>query len=247
MQNATLVFDLDGTLVDSLPDLVAATNHALADLSLPVLPVATLRKAVGFGARRMILDGLAQTGVTLPEPEIDRLLARFLAYYEPNITRETRPYEGAIAALEDFRAAGARLAVCTNKRLALAERLLEALAIRGLFDAVAGGDSFPVCKPHPEHIRGVIRMAGGDLGAAVMVGDTGIDIAAARAADVPVVACTFGYATEPVATLKPDAIISHYSELDAAVRALLAGAAARVSPSGASAMETPRQEVPPGR
>ncbi len=106
----------------------------------------------------------------------------------------------------------------------LAERLLEALAIDGLFDAVAGGDSFPVCKPHPDHIRGVIRMAGGDTAAAVMVGDTGIDIAAARAAAIPVVACTFGYATEPIAALKPDAIISHYSELDAAVRALLAGA-----------------------
>ncbi|WP_334146620.1 HAD hydrolase-like protein [Hyphomicrobium sp.] len=224
MQNATLVFDLDGTLVDSLPDLVAATNHALADLSLPALPAATLRKAVGFGARRMILDGLARTGVTLPDPEIDRLLARFLAYYEPNIARETRPFDGAVAALEGFRAAGARLAVCTNKRLALAERLLEALAIDGLFDAVAGGDSFPVCKPHPDHIRGVIRMAGGDTAAAVMVGDTGIDIAAARAAAIPVVACTFGYATEPIAALKPDAIISHYSELDAAVRALLAGA-----------------------
>jgi len=234
MQNATLVFDLDGTLVDSLPDLVAATNHALSDLSLPTLPAATLRKAVGFGARRMILDGLAQTGVTLPDPEIDRLLARFLAYYEPNIARETRPFDGAVAALEGFRAAGARLAVCTNKRLALAERLLEALAIDGLFDAVAGGDSFPVCKPHADHIRGVIRMAGGNTAAAVMVGDTGIDIAAARAAAIPVVACTFGYATEPIASLKPDAIISHYSELDAAVRTLLAGASAAAPQPSAS-------------
>jgi phosphoglycolate phosphatase len=226
MQNATLVFDLDGTLVDSLPDLVAATNHALSELSLPPLSTATLRQAVGFGARRMILDGLAQTGVTLPDPEIDRLLARFLAYYEPNIARETRPYDGAVAVLEGFRSAGARLAVCTNKRHALAERLLAALAIDGLFDAVVGGDSFPVCKPHPDHVRGAIRRAGGNPGAAVMVGDTGIDIAAARAAAIPVVACTFGYATEPVASLKPDAVISHYSELDAAVRTLLAGAAA---------------------
>lgn len=222
MHNATLVFDLDGTLVDSLPDLVAATNHALSDLALPPLGAETLRKAVGFGARRMIVDALGQSGQTLPEPELDRLLARFLAYYEPNIARESRPYEGAVETLEAFRAAGARLAVCTNKRLALAEHLLAALGIDRLFDAIAGRDSFPVYKPHPDHVRGAVRMAGGDLSCAVMIGDTGIDIAAARAAAIPVVGCTFGYAEEPMSVLAPDAVISHYRELDAAVRALLA-------------------------
>jgi phosphoglycolate phosphatase len=226
MQNATLVFDLDGTLVDSLPDLVAATNHALSDLSLPPLPAETLRKAVGFGARRMILDALAQTGMTLPEPEVDRLLTRFLAYYEPNIARETRPFDGAVAALESFRAAGARLAVCTNKRLALAEHLLKELALDSLFAAIAGRDSFEVYKPHPDHIRGTVRMAGGDLNTAIMIGDTGIDIAAARAAGIPVIGCTFGYSDQPIETLQPDAVISHYSELEAAVRTLLAQSAA---------------------
>lgn len=222
MQNWTLVFDLDGTLVDSLPDLAAATNHALSDLSLPLVPAETLRKTVGFGARRMIVEGLAQTGVILPEPDVDRLLARFLDYYEPNIARETRPFDGAIAALEGFRAEGARLAICTNKRLALTQHLLRELAIEHLFDAVAGRDTFPVYKPHPDHVRGAVRMAGGDLKTAVMIGDTGIDIAAARAADIPVVGCTFGYSDEPIETLKPDAVISHYSELDAAIRNLLA-------------------------
>lgn len=226
MQNATLVFDLDGTLVDSLPDLVAATNHALSDLSLPPLPAETLRKTVGFGARRMIVEGLNQTGRALPDPEIDRLLTRFLAYYEPNIARQTRPFEGAVAALESFRARGARLAICTNKRLALAEHLLKELGIDGLFAAITGRDSFEVYKPHPDHLRGAIRMAGGDVTAAVMVGDTGIDISAARAASVPVVGCTFGYSDEPIETLSPDAVISHYSELDAAIRLLLAKSAA---------------------
>lgn len=229
MQNATLVFDLDGTLVDSLPDLAAATNHALSDLSLPVVPAETLRKTVGFGARRMIVEGLAQTGVRLPEPEVDRLLARFLDYYEPNIARETRPYEGAVAALEGFREAGARLAICTNKRLGLTQHLLQELGIDGLFAAVAGRDSFPVYKPHPDHVRGAIRMAGGDVGNAVMIGDTAIDISAARAAGIPVVGCTFGYSDEPIETLEPDAVISHYSELDAAIRPLLARSAALAS------------------
>lgn len=234
MQNATLVFDLDGTLVDSLPDLAAATNHALSDLSLPAIPAETLRTTVGFGARRMIVEGLNQTGLVLPDPEVDRLLARFLAYYEPNIARETRPYEGAVAALENFRTAGARLAICTNKRLALAEHLLRELAIDGLFAAVAGRDSFPVNKPHPDHVCGAIRLAGGDIASAVMIGDTGIDIAAARAANIPVIGCSFGYSVEPIADLKPDAVISHYSELDAAVRALLAGAPASAPQSSIS-------------
>jgi phosphoglycolate phosphatase len=224
MQNATLVFDLDGTLVDSAPDLVAATNHALADLGLPIVPAETLRRAIGFGARRMIVDGLQHTGVTLSETDIDRLLVRFLDYYEPNLARESRPFDGAVGVLEGLRSQGARLAVCTNKRLNLAERLLQELRIDGLFVAVAGRDSFPVYKPHPDHLIGTVRMAGGDLKTSVMIGDTGIDIAAARAAGVPVIGCTFGYSEAPMETLAPDAVISHYSELEAAAAALLAGA-----------------------
>lgn len=229
MHNATLVFDLDGTLVDTAPDLVAATNHALADLALPPIPAETLRHAIGFGARRMIMVGLKETGVTLDEPEIDRLLARFLAYYERNIARESRPFEGAIAVLEQFRSEGARLAVCTNKRLALAEQLLTELRVRDLFVAVAGRDSFPVHKPHPDHLTRTIAMAGGDKSASVMVGDTGIDIETARAAGVPSVACTFGYSDVPVATYGPDTIIDAYAELDAVVRELLPRASASIT------------------
>ena len=233
MQNATLVFDLDGTLVDTAPDLVAATNHALADLDLPPIPAETLRHAIGFGARRMIVEGLKQTGLTLPDAELDRLLALFLDYYEPNIARESRPFEGAVEVLERLKGEGARLAICTNKRLALAERLLPELRIDGLFAAIAGRDSFPVYKPHPDHLTGAVRMAGGDVRNAVMVGDTSIDIAAARAAVVPVIGCTFGYSDAPMDTLAPDAIITGYGELEPAVRALLAnfsaGAAARAA------------------
>ncbi len=222
MQNATLVFDLDGTLVDTAPDLVAATNHALAALGLPLVPAETLRQAIGFGARRMIVDGLKHTGVTLSETDIDRLLVRFLDYYEPNLARESRPFDGAIPVLERLRANGARLAVCTNKRLNLAERLLKELEIDGLFAAIAGRDSFPVHKPHPDHLTGTVRMAGGELASSLMIGDTGIDIAAARAAGIPVIGCTFGYSEAPIDTLAPDAVISHFSELEAAASALLA-------------------------
>lgn len=225
MLNATLVFDLDGTLVDTAPDLVAAANHALADLALPRVPAETLRNAIGFGARRMIEVGLKETGVTLDSAEIDRLLTRFLAYYEPNIARESRPFEGAVAALEQFRSEGARLAVCTNKRAALAEQLLAELGLRALFAAVAGRDTLPVHKPDPGHLLGTIQMAGGDRTAAVMVGDSGVDIATARAAAIPSIACTFGYSDVPVATYEPDAVIESYAELESAIQRFLPGRA----------------------
>jgi phosphoglycolate phosphatase len=224
MQNATLVFDLDGTLVDTAPDLVAAANHALADLALPPVAAETLRHAIGFGARRMIVEGLKATGLTLPDPDVDRLLERFLAYYEPNIARESRPFEDAVVTLERLRTQGARLAVCTNKRLALAEMLLGALRLDGLFAAVAGRDSFPVHKPHPDHLTGTIRMAGGDARSAVMIGDSAVDVATARAAGIPVVACTFGYSDVPAADLEADAVIDHYRELEPALLSLLATA-----------------------
>lgn len=227
MNNATLVFDLDGTLVDTAPDLIAAANHALADLSLPPLPAETLRSAIGFGARRMIEVGLKETGVTLDEPEIDRLLVRFLAYYEPNIARESRPFEGAVTALERFRAEGARIAVCTNKRAGLAEQLLAELGLRDLFAAVAGRDTFPTHKPDPGHLIGTLRLAGGDRTRAVMVGDSGIDIATARAAGVPAIGCTFGYSDQPIQTYGPDVVIESYAELHAAILSLLPGASER--------------------
>lgn len=223
MQNVTLVFDLDGTLVDTAPDLIAATNHALADLKLPPVPAETLRNAIGFGARRMIVEGLNQTGLTLPDAEVDRLLARFLAYYEPNIARESRPFEGAVAALESFRAKGARLAVCTNKRVGLATTLLAELQLDGLFAAVAGRDTFPVHKPHPDHLTGTITAAGGDPLTSLMIGDSAVDVATARAAGIPVIACAFGYSDIPAASLEADAVIGHYAELEAAVTTLLDG------------------------
>jgi phosphoglycolate phosphatase len=221
MQALTIVFDLDGTLVDTAPDLVAATNHALSDLNLPLVSTRTLISAVGQGARYMIVEALRQQDVTLGEPDIERLLARFLAYYEANISRESRPFEGAVSALEGLAADGARLAVCTNKPYALSRRLLDELGLSALFNgAIAGRDTFPEYKPHPNHLTGAVRLAGGDPRQAIMVGDTRVDIATARAADIPVVGCAFGYSDVPIATLEPDVVIGHYSELRSAVAAI---------------------------
>lgn len=222
MEGLTIVFDLDGTLVDTAPDLINAANHVFGIAGRPPIAGATLKPWISFGARRMIEEGLARSGAALPAAEVDHLLERFLHHYTEHIACESRPFAGAIAALESFSAQGARLAICTNKRFALSTALLRALDLERHFSSIAGRDTFPVSKPHPDHLLGVIRMAGGDDRRAVMIGDSGVDIAAAKAARVPVVAVTFGYTEIPVRALAPDAVIDHYDELEPTIRRLTA-------------------------
>ena len=221
MRDATIVFDLDGTLVDTAPDLVAATNHVLASLGRPGVSEHQLRPLIGHGARFMVEHAMGPDAAKLSETERKRLLDLFLDYYARNIAAGSRPFEGTVAALNRFKSAGARLAVCTNKAEAMSRRLLDALNLSPLFTAVAGRDTFAVFKPHPDHLLGTIQLAGGDSARAVMVGDSRIDIATAKAAGVPVVAVSFGYTDTPVRQLGPDKVIDHYDELQPAVTALL--------------------------
>jgi phosphoglycolate phosphatase len=220
MHELTLVFDLDGTLVDTAPDLIAATNHALSDLGLGPVAGSTIRPHIGRGARHMIVEGLRQSGTTLSDAEVERLLARFLVYYEANIAVESRPFAGAVGALTKFRDAGARLAVCTNKREDLSRTLLRALEIDHFFAGLAGRDTFPVSKPDPGHFTGAVRLAGGEPARAIMIGDTTVDVATAKAARVPVIACSFGYCDVPATALDADAVIDHFDELEAAIASL---------------------------
>lgn len=220
MKNLTVVFDLDGTLVDTAPDLVGATNHALSDVGLPAVPSPVLRPWISFGARRMIVEALAHANRPMPDVEVDRLLGLFLGYYEVNIARESRPFPGAVAAISALREEGATLAVCTNKRESLTRSLLRALDLDRHFDGLAGRDTFAVSKPHPDHLLGAIRLAGGDPAQALMVGDSDVDIHTAKAARVPVVAVTFGYTATPVAEFNPDRVIDHYDALLPAIRDL---------------------------
>lgn len=213
MRDLTIVFDLDGTLVDTAPDLVAATNHALADIGLDPVPADVLRSAIALGARFMILDGLSYSGRQLPDAEVDRLLKLFLDYYLANIATESRPYPGVLAAIDALRAQGAKLAVCTNKRSHLSEALISALDLSSKFDAVVGRDSVKKSKPHPDHLTEAIAKAGGNPDRAIMVGDTTVDVATARAAGIPVIGVTFGYSNTPMLQLDPDVVISHFDEL----------------------------------
>jgi phosphoglycolate phosphatase len=218
MRGMTIAFDLDGTLVDTAPDLIRANTHVMALKGLGPPPDAVVRPRISFGSREMILTSLAHHGVALPEAEVNGLWRTFLAYYETNVAIDSRPFAGLVPALDALRGEGARCVVCTNKSEAPSRRLLEALGLTHYFAAIAGRDTFAMRKPDPGHLTGAIQLGGGDPARAVFVGDSDVDIATAKAAGIPIVAVTFGYVHAPVETFGPDAVINHYDELDAAVR-----------------------------
>ncbi len=221
LHGTTIVFDLDGTLVDTAPDLIRATDHCLSSIGLGPSNAAKLRDSVSFGARRMITDALSSAAHALPAPtsdaEIDRLHGLFLDHYKANIAHSSRPYPLAMETLRTLRGTGARLAVCTNKQEPLARSLLSALAMEDLFDAIAGFETFPVAKPHPGHILLTVELAGGDPRRAIMVGDSENDVKAARAAGLPVIGYLHGYSGIPMREMVPDALFSSYSELRPAI------------------------------
>ena len=222
MTRPLIIFDLDGTLVDSNRDLVPALNHATFIEGIPPISRDDVGHVVGQGALRMIDRAYAFHGETIEfGGELHmRLLDRFLDYYEAHIADETVFYPGVIEQLDRLSENGWQFAVCTNKYESLARKLLSELNELDRFVAVTGGDTFSVKKPDPAHILGTIEQAGADRARTIMVGDSINDIAAAQAAGVPVIAVDFGYSDVPVATLSPDIIISHYKELEDAVNKL---------------------------
>lgn len=224
LKDAIIVFDLDGTLVDTAPDLTHALNYALARAGQAPVSVETVRSLVGMGARVMIEEGLRRAGVT---GDLESMLGDFLVHYEANIAVESRPFPGAVEALDLLRAEGARLAVCTNKRESLSRRLLQELELEGYFSAIAGRDTFKVAKPDPGHLTGAIRLAGGEPSRAVMVGDSDVDVRTAKAASVPIVLVSFGYAGPPVSGAPPEAVIDYFDKLHGSLASLLRGTASR--------------------
>jgi phosphoglycolate phosphatase len=217
----TVVLDLDGTLVDSAPDLVATLNIIFARTGLPPVAYDAARNMVGGGARALIVRGLKAEGRTLDEIEIDRLVREFIDHYAAHIADHSRPFPGLESALDTLAAHGCRLAVCTNKFEWLAVRLLDALALSQRFAAICGGDTFGLQKPDPEMLRRTIARAGGDTGSTVMVGDSLTDITTAHAAGVPVVAVDYGYTERPVTEMGADRVIGTLSALPGAVFDLL--------------------------
>jgi phosphoglycolate phosphatase len=224
-KDATIVFDLDGTLVDTAPDLTNALNDVLTRRGHAPVSIEAIRDCVGYGARVMIEQALARAGA---QGDVDRMLAEFLVHYAANIARESRPYPGALAALDRLAAQGATLAICTNKREHLSRRLLQELEIDHYFTALAGRDTFPVAKPDPGHLTGVIALAGGNPARSLMIGDTDIDLKAADAASIPFILVSFGYGPSPVDRPASGGVIDHFDELEARAAALLDRSAARL-------------------
>lgn len=214
----TIVFDLDGTLIDTAPDLIATLNIILEREGLPPVEYDSARRMIGGGAKAMIERALAAEGRVSSKAELDRLFAAFIEHYAAHIADHSRPFPQLEATLEHLAGEGHRLAVCTNKLEWLSVRLLDALQLTRHFAAVCGQDTFGVQKPDPRMLRLTIERAGGEPTRAIMVGDSGTDIRASRAATVPVIAVDFGYSEVPIALLRPDRIIGSYTDLPAAIR-----------------------------
>lgn len=221
LQGATIAFDLDGTLVDTAPDLVASLNIILSEEGLPPLPFDDVRRMVGRGAKALLERGFAAAGAPLDADQAPELVERFIALYLGRIAHESAPFPGVVETLEALRASGARLAVCTNKLTHLSVALLDALDLTRHFDAVVGADHAPAAKPDPRHLLATIAAAGGDPARAVMVGDSINDALSAKAAEVPVLLVSFGYTEAPVETLGGDLLIDAFSDVPAACITLL--------------------------
>ena len=213
----TIAFDLDGTLADTAPDLAAALNHTLGVLGRPAVEPEAVRGLIGHGARALLRRGLAASGAS-DEALVDRGYPIYREYYAANICAGTSVFPALEEALDDLRAAGVRLAVCTNKPEGLSRTLLAAVGWQDRFGAVVGGDTLPVAKPDPAPLLEAVSRAGG--GRAAFVGDSIVDADTARAAGLPFVAVSFGFSDRPVADLGADAVIDDYSELIGALSRL---------------------------
>jgi len=212
LQGAVIAFDLDGTLVDTAPDLIGALNAVLADEGLPVVPLSSARHLVGRGVQALLERGFAEAGRPLDPAHTPQLLDRFIAIYLGRIAHESVPFDGVEPALDKLSAAGARLVVCTNKRTELSLALLDALALTSRFAAIIGPQN-GVQKPDPRLLWLAIERGGGQPERALYVGDSMIDQATARAANVPIVGVSFGYVETPLAAADFDALIDRYDEL----------------------------------
>lgn len=220
-----LVFDLDGTLVDTAPDLIDSLNHCLRSEGVEPTTRDGIGFHVGLGSRAMIERAYALRSRRLGVGDVERMAARLIEHYAEAIPGRSVLYPRVAEMLDRHSREGFLLAICTNKPEALARRLLEALDLADRFAAICGADTFAFRKPDPRHLLETIRLAGGDPGRAVMIGDSKTDIATAKAAGIPVIAIDFGYSDRPVAEYEPSLVVSHFDTISVDLSHRLIGAA----------------------
>ena len=218
----TIVFDLDGTLVDTAPDLHAALNHCLDRHDVARVPFDAIRDMIGSGAKAMIRKGLSWAGSDWSEYTVEALWPEFIAYYRANICRMSRFFPDAEAVIDILKAEGATCAVCTNKQQVLAEEVLAGLKADKLFAAIVGADAVPRKKPDGDHILRTIQAAGGQAGKAIMIGDSQTDERAARDAGLPFIFVPFGYGPDPESRAPELITANSYEALPSLIRQITA-------------------------
>jgi phosphoglycolate phosphatase len=233
-----LVFDLDGTLADTAPDLLGSLRHVLVQHGFKAEPQAGLQDGIGHGARHLIEFALHQQGAAPAVSIVDAMHRDFLSHYEENICSQTQAYPGVLDLLDRFADGGWRFAICTNKPECFSRNLIDKLGLASRFAAICGGDTFASRKPHPAHLFGTIKAAGGEPEKALMVGDSRTDLDAARNAGIPFVGVSFGYTPVPMAELGPDILIDGYDAFSVADAQQLVAAFARNRARTASAERT---------
>jgi phosphoglycolate phosphatase len=230
-----LVFDLDGTLVDTAPDLLGTLDAVLVAHGYEPVAFDAARPMIGRGARALLESALAAQGARPDPPALDAMHADFLVHYEAHIADSSLPYAGVPEMLDRFADAGWRFAICTNKPERLSRLLLGELRLASRFAAICGADTFRARKPDPLHVHGTVRAAGGGCEAAILVGDSRTDVDAARAAGIPLIGVSFGYTPVPMRDMAPDALIDAYHELTVGVAAGLLEASLAHRPPAARA------------
>jgi phosphoglycolate phosphatase len=240
MDSPLLVFDLDGTLVDSAPDLIATLGAILPRFGFAADRDPSLRDGIGHGARHLIEYALHRQRAEVDTETLDAMHGAFIEHYEANICVETRLNPGLPDLLDRFAAAGWIFAVCTNKLEGLSRLVLRELGVEDRFVAVCGGDSFTHRKPDPAHLLDTVAAAGGRPDRAIMIGDSRTDLDTARAASVPVIGVTFGYTPVPMMELRPDLLIESFDDfgLRDADALLLADAPAKARTAASAKIET---------
>ncbi|MFO7482042.1 phosphoglycolate phosphatase [Oceanibaculum nanhaiense] len=220
MSRTALAFDLDGTLIDSAPDLCAALNRLLTELDRPPVTLAQVKGFIGDGVRLLVGRALTATGDEAPEDETARHVARFLDIYEAIPATPAQLYPGVDETLARLKADGFRLGLCTNKPQQATDILLPQLGLGGVFDCVVGGDALPVRKPDAGHLQAVLDRLGGIRADSAMIGDNENDAAVAAGCGVPFIAMAYGYPRVPVAELGAALVLERFADLPDALKTL---------------------------